>query len=234
MCVSIIHHIIHNHYLYNPRYKQNSLPGTIKIIGLCRNARAQKGVGRTEPDNFYSSLFSRPYQKKLFFPSLQIAYSVPTAAALWLLRHHKPLCEATQRIGGRDCKGLCTEYHKLSSLRSLNCSQVKIARTAKETSADDAVRCGKGEGRNGFVLHQKQSDYAGKLWLKIVQSPVCVAFFQYRDDNRENFALLAARRALQCQCQPKGSKAPRIRKNVILENTSEIKTPPQLQCTGRE
>ena len=88
-------------------------------------------------------IFIRPFFpdliKKSFFPSLQIAYSVPTAAALWLLRHHKPLCEATQRIGGRDCKGLCTEYHKLSSLRSLNCSQVKIARTAKETSADDAV-----------------------------------------------------------------------------------------------
>ena len=41
-------------------------PGTIKIIGLCRNARAQKGVSRTEPDNFYSAFFSRSYQKKLF------------------------------------------------------------------------------------------------------------------------------------------------------------------------
>ena len=180
-------------------------------------------------------IFIRPCSdliKKSFFPSLQIAYSVHRLQLRCGCCATTSLCAKLHKDRWTGLQGLCTEYHKLSSLRSLNCSQVKIARTAKETSADDAVVVAKCRAKC-FFLHQKQSDYAGKLWLKIVQSPVCVAFFQYRDDNRENFALLTALRALQCQCQPKGSNA-RIRKNVILENTSEIKTPPQLQCTGRE
>jgi hypothetical protein len=71
----------------------------------------------------------------------------------------------------------------------LNCSQVKIARTAKETSADGAVAVAVSDGRNGFVLHQKQSYYAGKLWLKIVQSPVYVAFFQYTETTTEKISI---------------------------------------------
>ena len=142
-----------------------------------RGRRRQKGVGRTEPDNFYSPLFSRSYQKKLFSHLSRSLIAYTDCSCAVVAAPPQASVRSYTRIGGRGCKGLCTEYHKLSSLRSLNCSQVKIARTAKETSADDAVRCGKGEGRNGFVLHQKQSYYAGKMWLKIAQSPSVLHFF---------------------------------------------------------
>jgi hypothetical protein len=35
----------------------------------------------------------------------------------------------------------------------------------------------------------KQSYYAGKMWLKIAQSPVCVAFFQYTETTIEKISL---------------------------------------------
>jgi hypothetical protein len=59
----------------------------------------------------------------------------------------------------------------------LNCSQVKIARTAKETSADDAVAV-KVKVKGEMVCSApKQSYYAGKMWLKIAQSPSVLHFF---------------------------------------------------------
>ena len=163
-------------------------PGTIKIIGLYRNAGSQKGVGRIEPDNFYSTSFA---QRALFAPLSSLSFPHPAGPAAapqhGLLRSRS--CYSS-RVNDKRLRRSLLEH---ACVASVNCTQ------AGQDSAcckRGWCRCccegkGEGDGQNTkrFLPHQTHRSGAGKMLLENYSKGSCVAQFHCRDRHIEKFSL---------------------------------------------